>query len=305
MITRPIAILIPSLNREDYLGRLIDDLTAGFLPALKQGGLPATIFVYAQKYAPEYIAGLRTRFAQSIAAGDLILHAATAQHSRIGDVTATALSILSTRVDYRLAMLLDDDSRYRAAPDIDDNLRRAAAEFLGTNARAFSIKLGQGRDLTYAPFIDPAGPIAPFKEKMLWVSRSVVNDALAQPRFSEISIGEDAVLSALAWRGGAEKCRAVFGIASFLHLAFEPDEDMQHGEIAGGYGEMMGYEGKAEDPSLGKYEKALKSGVTPWHVLPDVFVGPEHEQFINNGIRADAVARYGAGGRPKKDGAKA
>jgi hypothetical protein len=290
-VNRPVAILIPSRGREEYLAPLVEDMVSGFLPALKAGGLGATVFVYAQNYERTFLAALEQRHAAAIAAGDLVLHAATRKHTCIGDVMATAIREMGARVDYRLAMLLDDDSRYRAAPDIDANLARAANDFLGSEARAFSIKLGQGRDLGYDRFVDPAGPIAPFKEKMLWVSRAVLDEALATPHFAELSIGEDAVLSALAWRGGPERCKAVFGIASFLHLAFEPDEERAHGEIAGGYGELMEYDGAAADPALGKYEKALKSGVTPWHVLPDLFVGPEHAHFVNNGLRADAVAR--------------
>jgi hypothetical protein len=39
----------------------------------------------------------------------------------------------------------------------------------------------------------------------------------------------------------------------------------------------------------GKYDEALRPGVTHWHVLPDVFVGADHPRFIYAGLRADAV----------------
>ncbi|MBN8494181.1 MAG: hypothetical protein J0M00_22430, partial [Burkholderiales bacterium] len=78
-----------------------------------------------------------------------------------------------------------------------------------------------------------------FKEKMLWASRAVMDEVLAFEPFSTLAVGEDAVIAALAWRGGPERCFGVFGIATFLHLAFEPDQETPQGEIAGGYGALV------------------------------------------------------------------
>ena len=217
---RDIAIFVCSRGREDLLTQLLDDIDNGFAPALETGGSSVCAFVYAQAYRPSFLDSLRQRFTLSLASGRLIIAEATAPHTRIGDVFATAAAILHAGVDYRLAITMDDDSVYRAAPDIDANLRQAARDFLDRGDRAFSIKLGPARTLEYAPFIDPAGPIMPFKEKMLWVSRSVMEEALAWPAFADLDVGEDVVLAAIAWRGGAERCFGVFGIATFLHLAF-------------------------------------------------------------------------------------
>ncbi|MGL5363682.1 MAG: hypothetical protein ACRDBH_12435 [Bosea sp. (in: a-proteobacteria)] len=291
-----IAIVICSRGREQHLARLLDDIEQAYAPALAAGGLSTCTFVYAQNYAPTYLKGLEQRFAGSIAEGRLILAVPERAHSCIGEVFTSAIAALHARVDYRLAMSMDDDSLYRADPQIDANLAQAAREFLDNEARGFSIKLGQARELEYWPFIDRQGPIMPFKEKMLWVSRDVMDEALAWPAFATLDVGEDAVLAALAWRGGAERCFGVYGIASFLHLSFEPDEVPDAAPIAGGYGELVDYvEGRDLDPELGKYGKAFRGGVVPFTVMPEIFVGPEHPHHTISGIRPEAVTLYDAG----------
>jgi hypothetical protein len=128
---------------------------------------------------------------------------------------------------------------------------------------------------------------------MLWVSRGVMEEALAFPHFAELNVGEDVVLSALAWRGDAARCFGVFGIATFLHLGFEPDEEAP-ATLSGGYGELVGHiEGQESDPDLGKYAKAFRGGVVPHSVMPEIFVGPEHPHHTISGVRSEAVARYG------------
>ncbi len=289
MIHRDNAVLICSRGREAVLGRLLDDLEAAFLPALRQGGLTATVALYAQGYAPAVLDRLAARHAALVDAGDLVILPAERSHGRIGDVVHTATALLHERVAYRLAMLMDDDSVYTADPTVDENLRAAARAFLEGGHRAHSVKLGDNTTLSFAPFLDPAGPIMPFKEKMLWVSRPVLDAVLALPRFPELSIGEDAVIAALAWLPDPAACHAVHGIATFRHLGYEPAPGIPHDDAAGGYAELMGYTGP--DPALlhGKYDVALRTGVTPWHVMPDVFVGPEHAHFIFNGVRSEVV----------------
>lgn len=295
-MNRDIAILVYSLGREDMLTRLVDDMERFYMPALEAGGMSACTFVYAQKYSRAYLDGLRRRFAEAITVGRLILFEAERTHSCIGEVFTAAVEALHTRVDYRLAMLMDDDSLYRAEPVVDVNLRAAARCFLEQGDRAYSIKLGQSLGLEYWPFIDPKGPIMPFKEKMLWVSRGVMEEALAFPKFADLSVGEDVVLAALAWRGGADRCFGVFGIATFLHLGFEPDHEVTISTVTGGYGELVGYdEARNPDTELGKYGAAFRSGIVPFTVMPEIFVGPEHPHHTISGIRPEAVERYGTG----------
>ncbi len=149
--------------------------------------------------------------------------------------------------------------------------------------------------MEYWPFIDPNGPIMPFKEKMIWVSRAVMEEALAFPAFATLAVGEDVVLAALAWRGGAEKCFGVFGLGTFLHLGFEPDDESAGLAMGGGYGELVGYdETKHADPELGKYGAAFRGGIVPHSVMPEIFVGPEHPHHTISGIKPEAVARYGS-----------
>ena len=287
---RDIAVIICSRGREHYLERLLREIEAGFVPALAAGGLSLSTFVYGQNYPEEFWCRLERLFAPALASGRLVLIRAARPHRRIGDVVAAAIAAVHERADYRLAMLIDDDSRYRADAASDENLRDAATTFLARGDLAYSIKLGTGRALEFWPFVDPAGPIMPFKEKMLWVARPVLEEALALPRFAELSIGEDAVIAALAWRAGPQGCLGVFGVAGFVHLGFEPDPEQEPGEIAGGYADLMeATPGAAEH---GKYDAALRSGVTPYHVLPDIFVGEDHPHYIYNGIRPEAVARH-------------
>lgn len=287
---RDIAIVIYSRGREDFLSRLLDDIDCGFAPALEAGGLSVCTFVYAQLYSRAYLDTLTQRFAASIASGRMILVEAQRPHSRIGEVVTSAAAALHERVEYRLAMFMDDDSLYRAEPQVDANLVQAACDFIAHGDRACSIKLGTGRALEYWPFINAEGPIMPFKEKMLWLSHAVVAEALAFPAFATLSVGEDAVLAALAWRGGAERCFAVFGIATFLHLGFEPDTERETPPLTGGYGELVGFvEGRDVDAELGKYGAAFRSGVVPHDVMSEVFVGPDHPHYTINGIRPEAV----------------
>jgi hypothetical protein len=299
MIDTDIAIIVCSRGREDLLSRLVDDLERGFRPALAAGGLRASTFVYAQGYDPAFLEALSTRHAAAIADGGLVLVTPRGPHARIGDVVRTAVGHVHERARYRLAMLMDDDSVYAPSPAVDENLRRAARRFIAEEHRAYSIKLGTEETLAFGPFVDLDGPIMPFKEKMMWVSRPVLDAALALPRFAELSIGEDAVIAALAWLPAPEACLAVHGLGTFLHLGFEGPPELGGGDLSGGgYAELTGYDPAKGVLEHGKYDEALRTGVTPWHVMPDVFVGPDHPHFIFNGIRADVVARLRAAAQP-------
>ena len=294
MIERDVAILVCSRGREEALTRLVGDLRRGFTPALDAGGLSHCVCVYAQGYAPAFLAELETRFADAVGAGELILIPPTRPHARIGDVVHAAISGMHARVSYRLAMLMDDDSIYDAHPAVDENLRTAARTFIARGHRAYSIKLGQSYALEYEPFVNLAGPIMPFKEKMMWVSREVLEEVLETPRFTELSIGEDAVIAAVAWLSRPEACFAVFGMATFLHIGFEPCAEFGGKEIDGGYAELMNYDGPPSDATtLGKYGEAIRTGVTPHHVRPDVFVGEDHPHYVYNGIREEVIERLG------------
>lgn len=294
-IDRDVAILIASRGREACLENLLADLEGAFLPALAAGGLTAAVWVYAQGYAADYLDALNRRFAALVAARTLILLRAERPHTRIGDVVATAIRAVHSRGSYRLAMLMDDDSVYGADPTVDRNLAQAARRFLDRGDRAYSIKLGPQEKLAYGPFVDPEGPIMPFKEKMLWVSRAVLDEVLVVPRFSELSVGEDAVIAGVAWLGGPDACAAVHGIGTFLHLGYERAPGADSAEIEGGYAALMNHTGPPT-PAVphGKFDAALRTGVTPHHVMPDVFVGEKHPQFIYNGIRAEVIARLRA-----------
>lgn len=296
---RDIAIVICSRGREDHLARLLGDIECGYTRALEAGGLSVCTFVYMQNYTLAYLGALEQRFADAIASGDLMLVVAKKPHSRIGDVYASAIAALHDRARYRLAMLMDDDSLYRADPAVDANLRQAARNFIDHGDLAHSIKLGSSRHLEYAPFISAEGPIMPFKEKMLWVSHDVMAEAQAWPAFAELYVGEDVVLAALAWRRDAGRCFGVYGMASFLHLAFEADGESAAPPINGGYGELVGYvDGHQTDDDLGKYGAAFRGEIVPHSVMPEIFVGPEHPHHTISGIRPEAVALYGAANRP-------
>ncbi len=293
MNAHDIAIVICSRGREEHLARLLCDIERDFAPALTVGGLSVCTFVYAQNYARAFLDGIDQRFAAAIAGGRLIVVEPRRRHVRIGDVFAAAIGELHARSAYRLAMLMDDDSVYRADADVDANLRQAARRFLDHGDRAYSVKLGASRSLEYCPFVDPSGPIMPFKEKMLWVSHEVMSEALAWPAFAALYVGEDVVLAALAWRSGPERCFGVFGMATFLHLAFESDGQAAGPAIEGGYGELVGYvEGHGLDDGLGKYGAAFRGEIVPFSVMPEIFVGPEHPHHTISGIRPEAMARY-------------
>jgi hypothetical protein len=294
MIDRDVAIIICSRGREDVLTRLLGDLQRGFAPALEAGGLTHCIFVYAQGYTPDFLAGLERRFADAATAQMLVVTASDRPHTRIGDVVHTAVRTVHDKARYKLAMLMDDDSVYDPHPVVDANIRRAARTFIERGHRAYSIKLGASDELDYRPFVDLAGPIMPFKEKMLWVSRPVLDQVLETPRFGELSIGEDAVIAAVAWLSDPEACFAVHGMATFLHLGFERSPEFGDGNIAGGYADLMNAAGPPVDPLHGKYDTALRTGVTPYHIMPAIFVPEDHPHYIFNGIRDEVIVRIRA-----------
>jgi hypothetical protein len=291
-IDSDVAILICSRGRERHLMRLLADLRSHFVPALTAGRLTVSIWVYAQHYSPEFMVELSGRFADLLDSGALVIEPNDAPHKRIGEVVHAAGRLLNERSRYRLAMLMDDDSVYYPDPHVDRNLREAAGTFIARDHRAYSIKLGSHAALDYKPFVDLASPIMPFKEKMLWVSRQVLEEALALPRFSELSIGEDAVIAAAAWLPAPDRCFGVYGIATFLHLGYESVAEFGDGAIEGGYADLVA--ASAGPPSAeahyGKYDDALRRGVTPFHVLPDVFVPEGHPYFEYNGVRENVVA---------------
>lgn len=292
MIRRDVVILVCSRGREAILARLVDDMVGAFLPALEIGGFTSTLVVYAQLYPDEFLEEIEARHALAIASGRLVIVVARRLHTRIGDVVATAIRETHARFAYRLAMLVDDDSVYTPDPRVEDNLRAAVGTFLERRDRCYSIKLGPETDLAIGPFLDPDGPIAPFKEKMIWASRAVLDEVLALPRFAELSIAEDTVITALAWRSGPEFCRSVHGLGTFVHFGVEGMPGLAHGEIPGGYADLVGYPGPATEAAPhGKYDAALREGVTHWHVMPDVFVGPDHPHFIYAGICRDLARR--------------
>ena len=296
-IDRDVAIMICSRGREAVLSRLLSDLRDHFTPALDAAGLSWCIWVYAQGYGPEYLAEVDAAFGNLVATQRLVVTAASRQHSRIGDVVHTAIEAVHERGRYRLAMLMDDDSVYYPDPAVDRNLQLAARRFIDEGYRAYSIKLGDHRELEYVPFLHTVDPIMPFKEKMLWVSRPVLDDVLAQPRFRELSIGEDAVIAALAWLSAPQACLGVFGIGTFLHLGFEETPEFRGQEIEGGYADLMEYRGPQPGVEMryGKYDEALRSGVTPYHVMPDVFVPEDHRHYEFNGVRPEVMARVDGG----------
>ena len=291
MLQRDIVVMICSRGREAELARLIDDLVGGFLAALTEGGLTASVFVYAQLYHSDYLKNLAARHADALADGRLMIVPSEHPHKRIGDVIHTAITAMHARISYRLAMIIDDDSLYTSDPVVEDNLRSAVAAFIEGDQICFSIKLGQEREFSIGPFLDLDNPIAPFKEKMIWVNRAVLDDVLALPGFSELSIAEDAVITTLAWLRDPEGCRSVHGIASFVHFGVEAAPGLTGDAIPGGYADLVGFAGQptAAAPH-GKYDEPLRSGVTHWHVMPDVFVGPDHPHFIYAGLRGDVVS---------------
>jgi hypothetical protein len=122
---------------------------------------------------------------------------------------------------------------------------------------------------------------------MLWVSRAVLDEVLETPRFSTLSIGEDAVIAALAWVGDPAGCFGVYGMGTFLHLGFERPDDLATDDQEGGYAELMGFTGGTAGT---KYDEALRAGVTPFHVLPNVFVSEEHPHYEFNGIRSEVAS---------------
>jgi hypothetical protein len=113
----------------------------------------------------------------------------------------------------------------------------------------------------------------PFKEKMLWVSRAVAEEVVALPGFrrSQHRRGRGHRGGRVAARPGGLPVGA--RDRDLLHLSYEASAEFGSGDVAGGYADLMNYTGPPPDAThFGKYEEALRRGVTPQHVMPDVFV---------------------------------
>jgi hypothetical protein len=88
-------------------------------------------------------------------------------------------------------------------------------------------------------------------------------------------------------------------MATFLHLGFERSPEFGDGDITGGYAELMNAAGSPVDALHGKYDVALRTGVTPHHVMPAVFVPEDHPHYIFNGIRDEVIVGIRAAGQAR------
>lgn len=287
MIECDVAVVIYSRGRERCLSRLLRDLREEFVPCLNAAGLSCCVVVYAQGYTSLFLDHLEETVGSGGSANQLLIIRSARLHETIGDVARTTIEAVHQACRYTLAMLIDDDSCYEPDARVAANLQQAALTFIRESHRAYSIKLGNETSLKFEAFVSETAPIMPFREKMLWVSRAVLDEVLLTPQFPELSIGEDAVIAALAWLEDPAACFGVHGMGTFLHLGFERPEDLAACDNEGGYAELMEFTG---DKTGTKYDEALRTGITPYHVLPHVFVSEEHPHYEFNGIRIE-VAR--------------
>src|SRR5215213_2697020 len=125
MIDSDVAIIICSRGREKCLARLLSDLQYHLTPALRAGGLTCCIWVYAQGYSAEYLESLNRKFADPLAATTLVVIASKHSHTRIGEVVHTAIRAVHDNSQYKLAMLMDDDSVYYPNPVVCMNILQA------------------------------------------------------------------------------------------------------------------------------------------------------------------------------------
>jgi hypothetical protein len=94
----------------------------------------------------------------------------------------------------------------------------------------------------------------------------------------------------VAWLSRPEACFGVYGMATFLHLGYEPSDDLGVKEVQGGYADLMGFKGPpSEAAPWGKYDEGLRRGVAPYHVFPDVFVPPGHPRYEFSGVRQEMI----------------
>ena len=91
-----------------------------------------------------------------------------------------------------------------------------------------------------------------------------------------------------------------------LPAGYEAAAEFGDGAIEGGYADLVAASAgppSAETPH-GKYDDALRRGVTPFLVLPDVFVPEGHPHFEYNGIREEVVAAIRSRGHYSVAGSK-
>ena len=51
----------------------------------------------------------------------------------------------------------------------------------------------------------------------------------------------------------------------------------------------MNYQGLSANAVHGKYDAALRTGITPHHIMPGIFVPEDHRHYAFNGIRDEVI----------------
>ena len=274
-----VVFLICSRSRPEMLTTLLDNLHRFFIPAVTAADLSYCVALYAQDYDNRWLDDLDE--SQEF---PFFVHRCDTIHMTIGNVVQTAAQVLDQKMQQRVGhslfkakvvIMLDDDSIFAGDARVNANITRALKEFVYHQHLIYSVRLGSSMTFDRIPLLDASYPVMPGKEKMQWVKPEILMAAITHPKFSDLTIGEDAILSTVAWTTDPKLCFSLYGIGTFVHLGLEGHLSPSNFELKAGL-ELL--------PEPAEH-------FTPQKMLPDIFVPETHPLHDYYGVRPEVIER--------------
>lgn len=281
-----VVFMVCSRGRADMLTRLVTDINYYLAPAVIASGLSYCVSVYAQDYASDWL----TEFDDSFDFPLFVENAGGTIHTTVGNVVQTGVQLLDKQMESKVGhslfkskviVMVDDDSIFVGDARVNSNISRALKEFIDKQHTLYSVRLGSSTTFEMLPLLDASYPVMPGKEKMQWVRPDILMAAITHPRFSDLTIGEDAIVSTVAWTNDPKLCFSLYGIGTFIHLGLEGHLSPVTFELANGL------------ESLPEPDEHF----TPQKMLPDIFVPELHPLHAYYGVRPEVIERMKTHGR--------
>ena len=274
-----VVFLLSSRGRPEMLKRVIESVHRFFIPAVTAAGLTYAMGVYAQDYASDWLDDLDAEqdFPFFVVRCDTI-------HLTIGNIVQTAVQTIDQAMEKKagyslfkskVVIMLDDDSIFSGDARVNANVTRALKKFIADQHLLYSVRLGPSTSFELLPLVDASYPVMPGKEKMQWVRPDVLMGAITHPKFSDLTIGEDAIVSTVAWTTDPKLCFSLYGVGTFIHLGLEGHLSPINFELIGGLEALP--------------EPTEHFG--PQRMLPDIFVPETHPLHDYYGVRPEVIER--------------
>ena len=214
-MSRQVVFLIYSRGRIDNLHRLLTDLWSELSPALE--GFDFKVCVYAQ-YGKRDLDRLT-----ALDWSHLIVHGAQRRFKTIGEVVRAATISFTAEIEASdVVVMMDDDTIYNHHPLVNQSWRDCLSVFIENGDLVNSFRLGFSTTYARMPLVTRYAPFISGKEKMQWLAPSVLLEAVANPLFAKLGLGEDVALNAFGWQRDPSRCWSIDGFGTLYHLGCEP-----------------------------------------------------------------------------------